>query len=145
MLTFRLGFHQATPERAQELIDAIKRQPDSCDTVWLTSMGYYPPYEQHVIYAEQWKPIAKMFHDAGIRVSMQIANTVWHRDWEQLLPENKNHFALGMLPKDGEAPYLVGHNGSKNMSCFCWRSMQFREYINTVVAIYAERIQPYRL
>jgi len=145
MISYRLGFYQAEPRRAEELIRAIKRHPGCCDTVWLTAMGYYPSLERHKKYAADWIPIAKMFRDAGIRVSMQIANTVGHGYWEQLRPELNDPFIQGMLPRGGEEPYLVGPDGAKNESCFCWRSPQLREYINSVVAIYAEAIKPYRL
>ena len=120
MITYRLAFYQAEPDRARELIEAIKRHPGSCDTVWLTSMGYYPSLAQHETYAKNWVPIAKMFRDAGIKVSMQIANTIGHGDWDQLRPEKNDPFIQGMLPKNGEDPYLVGPDGTKNISCFCW-------------------------
>ena len=99
MITYRLAFYQAEPDRARELIEAIKRHPGSCDTVWLTSMGYYPALAQHETYAKNWVPIAKMFRDAGIKVSMQIANTIGHGDWDQLRPEKNDPFIQGMLPK----------------------------------------------
>lgn len=145
MITYRLGFYQAEPRRAEELIRAIKRHPGCCDTVWLTTMGYYPSLERHKKYAADWVPIAKMFRDAGIRVSMQISNTIGHGYWEQLRPERNDPFIHGMLSREGEDPYLVGPDGAKNESCFCWRSSQLRDYINAVIAIYAEAIKPYRL
>lgn len=146
MITYRLGFYQTETARAHELIEAIKCHPGCCDTVWLTSMGYYPSLERHVAYADAWVPIADEFRDAGLEVSMQIANTVGHGDWEQLAPERKDPFILGMLP-DGseEPPYLVGPDGKENVSCFCWRSRQLRDYLTEVIKIYAARIRPTRL
>ena len=42
MLTLRLGLFQMQQNRAKELAEAIQRQKNSCDEVWLTTLGYYP-------------------------------------------------------------------------------------------------------
>ncbi len=144
MITYRLGLFQREPERARELVEAINRHPGSCDTVWLTSIGYYPSIEKHREYAESWVEAADILRKGGLRVSMQIANTIGHCDWAQLNPEKKDTYVLGMLP-DGEDPYLVGPEGIKNMSCFCWRSKQFKKHIHDVVQTYVSILKPYRL
>lgn len=145
MITYRLGLYQCEPERARELVEAIKRHPGCCDTVWLTSMGYYPPIEKHVGYAEGWVESAKIFRDAGLEVSMQIANTVGHGDAAQLDPKNDDIFARGMQQRDSVSNFLVGPEGISNKSCFCFRSEQFRKYINDVIKIYAKILKPTRL
>lgn len=144
MITLRLGMHQLNEERTKELIEAIKRQPGSCDTVWLTTMGYYPSLERHIRYAEGWIKPAEMFRDAGIRVSLQVANTIGHLDDPIAAPENGGEFAKGMM-NTGDDPFMVGPNDEKNKSCFCWNSTGFRNYIKSVVRIYCERLHPHRL
>ena len=89
MLTYRLGLYQKEEKYARELVDAIKRNPGSCDTVWLCTMGYYPLVEKHVGYANEWVKSAQIFKDAGIKVSLQINNTIGHCDTPILKPEDK--------------------------------------------------------
>lgn len=145
MITFRLALFQAQERYARELVEEIKKHPGCCDTVWLTAMGYYPSLEKHVSYAEGWIRSSEIFREAGLEVSMQIANTCGHMDSEMLDPKYDNEFMWGMRPDKGDDPYMVGPDGTKNKSCFCWRSESFREYINSVVKIYAERLKPTRL
>lgn len=145
MITYRLALHQCQPQRARELVQAIQRNPGCCDTVWLTTMGYYPPMEKHVGYAEGWLESAQIFREAGLEVSLQIANTIGHCDQEQINPKHKDIFAQGMLPPESPPPYLVGPDGKSNHSCFCFRSRQFREYINQMLKTYVSRLKPTRL
>ncbi len=143
MLTYRLGLYQREEKYALELVDAIKRNKGCCDTVWLCSMGYYPTIEKHEEYAKAWVNSAKIFKDAGIKVSLQINNTIGHCDTPILKPEDKGEFCLGMLPQDGEEdPYLVGHDGTKNYGCFCWRGEKFKKYIAQMVQTYAKILKP---
>ena len=143
MLTFRLGLYQREEKRALELVNAIKRNKGCCDTVWLCTMGYYPTIEKHEEYAKSWVKSAKIFRDAGIKVSLQINNTIGHCDNEFLKPEYKSEFCLGMMPSEGEDdPYLVGHDGTKNISCFCWRSQKFKNYVNKMIQTYAKVLKP---
>ena len=142
MLTFRLGLYQKEEKYARELVEAIKRNKGCCDTVWLCTMGYYPTVKKHEEYAKAWVKSAQIFKDAWLKVSLQINNTIGHCDNALLKPEDRHEFALGMLPKNGEDPYLVGHDGKKNISCFCWRSEQFKNYISETVKTYAKILQP---
>lgn len=144
MITFRLGLHQLDVKRAKELVDAISRTPGSCDTVWLAAMGLYPSLEKHKEYAEQWMEPAKIFRDAGLRVSLQISNTCGHGDNELGMPERGGTFALGMMNTDDD-PFMVCSDGRKNKSCFCWNSTSFRQYISSVIRIYCERLHPHTL
>ncbi len=144
MITFRLGLHQLNENRAKELVEAINRNPGSCDTVWLTSIGYYPSLKRHTEYADGWVKSAKIFRDAGLKVSFHIANTFGHGDAFQASPENKDVFSEGMQ-NTRDNPFMVGPTGVQNKSCFCWNSESFREYIKSLTRIYCERLQPYRL
>ena len=145
MLEFRLGLFQAEERYAKELVEAIQRHPGCCDGVWLTTMGYYPPLWKHEEYARQWIESAKLFRDAGLTVSLQIANTIGHGDFDQLEPARGDLFSQGMMPQEGESPYMVGSDGTQNIGCFCWRSEQLRSYMCSVVTIYAKVLTLYRL
>ena len=144
MITFRLGLFQMDEKRARDLVEAIKRQKGCCDTVWLTTMGYYPSLERHRGYVEGWTRVMDIFREAGIRVSMQIANTLGHGDHKEAAPAFGGEFGKGMAHATDD-PYMVGPQGQKNISCFCWNSESIRDYFRSVVKLYCASIRPYRL
>ena len=88
---------------------------------------------------------AKIFRDAGIRVSLQIANTVGHRDWDPLKPEYNSYLMKGMRENGEVYEGLVGPDGKQCYSCFCWRGKRFRKYIDGLVTIYAEKLKTHCL
>ena len=145
MIVFRLGLFQAEEERARELAEAIARNPGCCDSVWLCTMGYYPPIRFHEEYARNWLPSAEIFRRAGLTVDLQISNTLGHGDFDQLDPKREDVFSEGMRPTNGEDPYMVGPDGTKNIGCFCWRSDMLRDYLCATVKTYASVLQPNRL
>ena len=145
MLEFRLAFYQMEEARAKELAEAICRHPGCCDGVWLTSMGYYPPLWKHEEYANGWVRAAEIFREAGIPVSMQIANTLGHGDFDQLDPQHDDLFSRGVRATPEDDPYMVGPDGTNNIGCFCWRSPGLREYIRGVVKTYVSKLHPDRL
>ncbi len=145
MIEFRLGLHQAEAWRARETAEAIKRQSGCCDRVWLTMMGYYPPLWKHEEYANGWVRAAEIFREAGIGVSLQVANTLGHGDFPMLDPKNDHLFSRGLRATEDEDPYMVGPDGTKNIGCFCWRSMLLRRYLSDAIKIYLERLHPDRL
>lgn len=145
MLTYRLGLFQMEPQRAQELADAIARQKGGCDEVWLTTLGYYPSLDYHKTLAERWVEPARIFRKAGVRVALQVANTLGHRDWDSLRPEKNSFLMKGMCVDGKHVDVLRGPDGKECWSCFCWRGERFRSYINGLVKIYCEKIQPYCL
>ena len=148
MITYRLGLYQYEEKIARELVDAIKRNPGCCDTVWLTTMGYYPPLDKHEEYAARWASVLPIYREAGVNIALQISNTMGHAQWEQLDPykEEVDVFAKGMIVEgDEEPPYLVGPDGKSSYSCFCPRSKKFIEYINSLLTIYASVLLPSRV
>ncbi len=145
MLEFRLALYQMEETRTRELVEAIQRHPECCDGVWLTTMGYYPPLWKHEEYANGWIRAAEIFREAGIPVSMQVANTLGHGDFDQLDPRHDDLFSRGVRATPEEDPYMVGPDGTKNIGCFCWRSRLLREYLREVVRIYVSKLHPDRL
>ena len=145
MITFRLGMFQNDVERARELCEAIKRQPGSCDVVWLCAMGYYPVLDKHREYAKNWREVAKIFRDAGIRVSLHISNTLGHRDWADTDPAVDNPFFHGMREGGELYDLYTGPTGIENNAVYCWNGEKFRKYIYEAISIYAEATQPERV
>lgn len=143
MNTIRLGLYQLEPERAKELAEAVVRQNHSCDTVWLAAIGYYPTLDYHRDLADRWRVPAEIFRAAGMRVSLQISNTMGHMDWAFLEPDSP--FVRGMREDGTVYDVSVGPDGTPNRSCYCVRGSRFRQYIRDVMRIYAEALQPARI
>ena len=76
MLTQRLG--DIDDEYIDRLLSMIKNNPGSCDEVWFSSLYGYPKPDTHAEYAERIIKQAEKFRNAGVRVSLQISNTVGH-------------------------------------------------------------------
>jgi len=142
MITMRLGTPQMDAEISKQYVEAILRNKNSMDHVWITTMGMYPSLEIHKRHVERWKVVAKMFRDAGIRVSMQISNTFGHSDANNGIKEG---YGDGMMENGESVDPLVGPDGTRNKSCFCWNSPRLREYMRSIVALYAKEIHPERI
>jgi len=142
MIEFRLGMHHAQEWRATETVAAIKRQPGCCDGVWLTMMGYYPPLSKHKEYAEAWARVEGIYREAGLSVSLQVANTIGHGDFPTLDPKLDHVFSRGLRATEEDDPYMVGPDGVKNIGCFCWRSKIFTKYISDAIQIYVKKLHP---
>jgi hypothetical protein len=139
MITYRLSLWQQDEQQAKDLAEAIVRQKGSCDKVWLTTIGYYPSLEYHRNLANNWKSAIRIFKQAGIGVSIQMANTMGHMDFSM------NESFIEGMKIDGEVvDAYVGPTGIKNSSCFCARGKKFQQYVQSVLKIYAEVVQPER-
>ena len=95
MLTQRLADpYQISDDYVDNLLSMIKDNPGSCDEVWFASLYGYPKQDKHMEMAEKIVKQADKFRKAGIRVSMQISNTIGHgeyissRDCSGLVYEN---------------------------------------------------------
>ena len=53
-------------------LDMIKKHPNSCDDVWLTTAIGYPSVEGHKKHAAMLTRAAKAFREAGVSVSLQV-------------------------------------------------------------------------
>ena len=82
MIDIRLGnHHNRNMNDSIELVEAIKEFPGSCDTVWFATEYGYPDLSVHRKSGENIKNIAKIYRDAGIKVSLQVSNTVGHGEY----------------------------------------------------------------
>lgn len=137
MLTQRLGSAtQKNPEFIDKLIDVIKSNPGSCDEVWFASDYGFPPLEVHEKTAETIIEQAKKFRDIGVRVSLQISNTIGHGQYM------KSQDCSGLVFDGSEVEHLVGPDGTVAGYCFCWNGEHFRDYVMKELQIYA-KIKPH--
>ena len=143
MLTQRLAVFlpeedEANQKYIEEWLRIVKENPNSCHEIWLTTALGYPTLERHREIAVYYKQISEKFRSAGIRVSLQINNTLGHGDFIRLrdcsgLVNDHTNIETMMSPSRATSPY-----------CFCWRGEKFIQYNKEVAAAYAE-FHPYRI
>ena len=79
MLTQRLGSStQLDAAFISDFIRIVKDNPGSCDEVWLATSYGFPPLDVHRDMAARLAVVAEQLRAAGLRVSLQISNTIGH-------------------------------------------------------------------
>lgn len=136
MITLRLGVHHVQEAECRRLLEAIAKYPGCCDEVWLTTLYGFPPMEKHHATYDLWRTAAKAMRESGLRVSVQISNTIGHGQYMQ------SQDCTGLNNKSIEVQHMVGHDGAEAEYCFCVNDPVFRAYTKSVVMVYSE-IQPH--
>ena len=133
MLTQRLGSStQKDDAFIDSLLAAIEEHPGSCDEVWLASDYGFPPLEVHRASAERLGEIAAKFRERGIRVSLQISNTIGHGQYMSARD------CSGLVYDGSPVEKMVGPDGQTADYCFCWNGPNFRRYVLEEVKLYAQ-------
>ncbi len=138
MLTQRLGSDtQKDPEFLNEFIKIVKENPGSCDEVWLSTDYGFPKIDVHEKSAEILSQAFKKLQKAGIRVSLQISNTVGHGEYMS------SQDCSGLVYDNSPVEKMVGHDGTVANYCFCWNGKHFRKYTLNSIKAYLQKIKPY--
>ncbi len=138
MLTQRLGSDtQKDPRFLEDFIKIVKNNPGSCDEVWLSSDYGFPKVETHIKAAETLSVAAKKLRAAGLRVSLQISNTIGHGQYMS------SQDCTGLVFDGSPVEKMVGHDGTVADYCFCWNGEHFRNYTFNYIKEYVKRIKPY--
>ena len=120
MIDIRLGNrHNMDAKASRELVDAICEYPGSCDTVWIATEYGYPDLSFHEESAERIKDITKLYRDAGIKVSLQVSNTIGHGEYMK----NKDNSAIDKYGFEK----IIGPDGTIADYSFCWRGSNFTD------------------
>lgn len=135
MINIRLGTHHTIKENSIKLIDAFKRHPGCCDEVWFSSEYGYPKLEVHKASAESIAELSKLYKEAGIKVSLQISNTIGHGEYMKSLD------CTGLVYDGSNVEKMVDLNGTVADYAFCWRGENFRKYTVKELEYYA-KVQP---
>lgn len=143
MLTQRLAVflpeeHEKNETYIKEWLRIVEENPDSCHEVWFTTALGYPTLERHREIAEYYKQIAEPFRRTGIRVSLQINNTLGHGDVIRLRD------CSGLVNDHTKIETMVSPSGATSPYCFCWRGEKFIQYNKEVAAAYAG-FHPYQI
>ncbi len=138
MLTQRLGSDtQKDPWFLDEFIGIVKNNPGSCDEVWLSTDYGFPKLETHIKAAEILTEAAERLRNAGLRVSLQISNTIGHGQYMSAQD------CSGLVFEGSTAEKMVGHDGMVADYCFCWNGENFRKYTFAWIKEYVQRVKPY--
>ena len=140
MLTQRLGSHtQKDPKFIDALIEQIKAHPGCCDEVWLATDYGFPSLEGHAETAAILKEVAEKFRKIGIRVSLQLSNSIGHGQYMA------SRDCTGLVYDGSPVEHMVDADGTAAGYCFCWRGENFRKYVLEEIRMYAEAVKPHTL
>ena len=137
MLTQRLGSAtQKDPKFIDALIEQIQAHPGCCDEVWLATDYGFPPMDVHRAAAETLKGAAEKFRKIGVRVSLQLSNSIGHGQYMSAQD------CSGLVYEGSPVEKMTGQDGTVADYCFCWNGEHFRRYVLEQIRIYAEAIRP---
>ncbi len=138
MLTQRLGSDtQKDPAYVDAFIETVAAHPGSCDEVWLATDYGYPGLDTHKAAAAYLAGAAKKLRQAGIRVSLQLSNSLGHGQYMA------TRDCTGLVYEGSQVENMVNYDGTVAGYAFCWHGKFFREYILTSLRDYVEQVQPY--
>lgn len=137
MLTQRLGSAtQKDPKFIDALIEQIQAHPGCCDEVWLATDYGFPPMDVHRASAETLGGVAEKFRAAGVRVSLQLSNSIGHGQYMSAQD------CSGLVYEGSPVEKMVGQDGTVADYCFCWNGEHFRRYVIEQMRVYAEKVRP---
>lgn len=130
MLTLRLSDDDRKPEHYKQILQAIQAYPGCCDEIWIPTLFGFPKLEKHRQAADEWKSAIDYFKKAGLRVCLQLSNTIGHGEYA------KSSDCSG-LNDNAAVGHLVGAEGEEAGYCYCWSNPAFQTYSQQVVELYA--------
>lgn len=137
MLTQRLGSAtQKDPAFIDSLIAQIKAHPGCCDEVWLATDYGFPPMDVHRASAETLKDVAEKFRAIGVRVSLQLSNSIGHGQYMSALD------CSGLVYEGSPVEHMVGQGGEVAGYTFCWHGENFRRYVIEQLQAYVSAVRP---
>lgn len=138
MLTQRLGSAtQKDPAFIDSLIEQIKAHPGCCDEVWLATDYGFPPMDVHRASAETLRAAAAKFCAIGVRVSLQLSNSIGHGQYMSALD------CSGLVYEGSPVEHMVGQDGTAADYVFCWHGEHFRSYVIQQLRAYVSAVRPY--
>ena len=133
----RLGSSaQFDPAYIENLIAWKKKYPKSFSEVWLATSYGFPPLEKHRENAEKLAEVASSLREAGIKVSLQLSNSIGHGQYMS------SEDCSGLVYDGSPVRKMVGHDGARADYAFCWNGEEFRKYVTEELALYAKAIKP---
>ncbi len=122
------------PEWVEEFLKYVDENPNSCHEVWLCSKYAFPSIETHRETARLMKPTVEMFKSRGIRVALQISNTIGGHSGTKFSDNS------GLVREDWHAPFFVNEKGEEHPYRFCVRSQEFKDYVSAELEAYLSEL-----
>ncbi len=139
MLVQRLGSQSQKNESfIDDLCNNIKNNPNSCQEVWFATDYGFPSIETHAKTAQTIKEFSKKFEKIGVKISLQISNTIGHGVYMS------SHDCSGLVYEGSLAEPLVGHDGTVAKYSFCPAGENVIKYIVTYIKEYA-KLKPLKI
>lgn len=139
MLVQRLGSQtQKNESFIDDLCNNIKNNPNSCQEVWFATDYGFPSIETHKKTAETIKKFSEKFEKIGVKVSLQISNTIGHGAYIS------SYDCSGLVYEGSKAERLVGHDGTIADYCFCPAGKNVLDYNIAYIKEYA-KIKPLKI
>lgn len=121
-------------ERMADFFKAMEEYPDSCHEVWLSSLYGFPKMEKHVRAAADFAEQARAFRDRGVKVSLQISNTLGHG------PSGLSNDNTGLF--ENEDNLIVTESGERSNCILCATSPELLDYLAEEMRVYLEAFHP---
>lgn len=127
---------EANPKQLNLLLDSLEKYPNFFTDVWLCTEYGYPKNEVHRQTADTFAEFADILRKKGIRVSMQLSNTIGHGQYMMTLD------CSGLIYEGSPVRKMVGQDGTVAEYTFCWNDKHFTDYITEHVYYYVKRVKP---
>ncbi len=132
MLIQRLGAKsQRDPVYIDSLITQIKKHPGSVDEVWIPTYYGYPSIASHRENGAYLTEVAEKFRAAGVRVSLQLSNSLGHGVYMS------KQDCSGLVFPGSPVRNMVGPDGTVAEYAFCPCDTYFKQYLLEELAAYA--------
>ena len=127
------------PALLELLLEMQEKHPGCFTDVWLNTAYGYPKNEDHAKVADELAEAAQRLREKGIRVSMQLSNTLGHGQYMMLRD------CSGLVFEGSPVRKMVGHDGVQAEYAFCWNDPYFRNYLTEHVRDYMKKVRPAEL
>ena len=127
------------PCLVQVLLESYEKYPGCFTDVWLNTRYGYPKNEDHAKAADALAEMAESFRQKGVRVSMQLSNSIGHGQYMMTTDCSGLVFAGSPVRK------MVGHDGVQAEYAFCWNDPYFRNYLTEHIRDYVRKVRPAEL
>jgi hypothetical protein len=122
------------PALLELLLEMQEKHPGCFTDVWLNTAYGYPKNEDHAKVADELAEAAQRLREKGIRVSMQLSNTLGHGQYMMLRD------CSGLVFEGSPVRKMVGHDGVQAEYAFCWNDPYFRNYLTEHVRDYMKNV-----
>lgn len=127
------------PKLLELLLDVNEKYPGSFTDVWLNTQYGYPKNEDHAKVADALAETAGRLREKGIRVSMQLSNSIGHGQYMMFMD------CSGLVFEGSPVRKMVGHDGARAEYAFCWNDPYFRGYLTEHIRDYMRKVRPAEL